>query len=81
MFTQVGKSYSLGQVFSVWGRPLDGGGALGSRGRIAVLVNGHPIDGDPRSVPLKNLENIVIELGKPPATPPAELYDFGTMRR
>ena len=81
VFTQVGKSYSLGQVFSVWGQPLATDGALGFRGPIAVLVNGHPIDGDPRSVPLKNLENIVIELGKPPTTAPPALYDFGTLRK
>jgi hypothetical protein len=81
VFTQVGKSDTLGQVFSVWGQPLDSGGALGFHRKIAVLVNGQPIDGDPRLVPLKNLANIVLELGKPPATPPAALYDFGTMRR
>jgi hypothetical protein len=81
VFTQIGKSDSLGQVFSVWGQPLDTGGALGFRGTIAVLVNGQPFDGDPRSVPLKNLENIVLELGKPPSVAPPALYDFGTMRR
>jgi len=81
VFTQVGKSDTLGQVFSVWGQPFDAGGALGFRGKIGVLVNGQPVEGDPRSVPLKNLENVVVELGTPPATPPAALYDFGTMRR
>ena len=81
VFTQVGKSDTLGQVFSVWGQPLDTGGALGFRGNIAVLVNGQAMGGDPRSIPLKNLENIVVELGKAPETPPAALYDFGTMRR
>ncbi len=81
VFTQIGKSDTLGQVFSVWGQPLDATGALGYKGTIAVLVNGQPIDGDPGLVPLKNLENVVIELGKPPSTEPAALYDFGTMRR
>ena len=46
-----------------------------------MLVNGQPIDGDLRSVPLKNLQNIVIELGKPPAIVPPALYDFGTLRK
>jgi hypothetical protein len=81
VFTQVGQSYTLGQLFSVWGQPLGTGGALGFHGTLAVLVNGQGFDGDPRSVPLSNLENIVLELGKPPATPPPALYDFGTMRR
>jgi hypothetical protein len=81
VFTQVGKSDMLRQVFSVWGQPLDSNGAIGVHALVAVLVNGQPFTGDPRAVPLKNLENIVIELGKPPATPPRALYDFGTMRR
>ncbi|HEY6117050.1 MAG TPA: hypothetical protein VI172_13945 [Candidatus Dormibacteraeota bacterium] len=81
VFTQIGKSYTLGQVFSVWGQPLTSSGALGFSGQVVVLVNGGPVEGDPRSVPLKNLENIVLELGKPPKTAPAALYDFGTIRR
>jgi hypothetical protein len=81
VFTQIGKAYTLGQVFSVWGQPLTAQGALGFSGQVAVLVNGAAAGGDPRSVPLKNLENIVLELGKPPKTAPAALYDFGTMRR
>ena len=81
VFTQVGKSDTLGQVFSVWGQPLSTDGALGFRGKIAIVVNGQATDGGPRSVPLKNLENIVLELGKPPETPPAALYDFGKLRQ
>jgi hypothetical protein len=81
VFTQIGKSYTLGQVFSVWGQPLSAGGALGFSGPLAVLVNGGPVEGDPRSVPLKNLENIVLELGKPPQIAPPALYHFGTIRR
>lgn len=81
IFTQIGKSYTLGQLFSVWGQPLGAGNALGYRGPLTVLVNGRPTKGDPRSVPLVNFENIVLELGRQPATPPPALYDFGTMRR
>jgi len=81
VFTQVGKSDTLGQVFSVWGQPLTERGALGYSGDLAVLVNGRSMTGDPRLVPLKNLENIVLELGTPPSPPPGALYDFGTMRR
>jgi hypothetical protein len=81
VFTQIGKSYSLGQVFSVWGQPLGIGNALGYRGPLTVLVNGRRIDGDPRSVPLVNFDNIILELGRPPVTAPPALYDFGTLRR
>ena len=81
IFTQIGKSYSLGQLFSVWGQPLGARDALGYSGALSVLVNGRPIGGDPRLVPLVNFENIILELGKPPASPPPALYDFSTLRR
>jgi hypothetical protein len=81
VFTQVAKAYSLGQVFEVWGEPLGPNAALGYRGALAVLVDGVAAVGDPRAVTLKNFQNIVLELGRPPATPPASIYDFGTMRR
>lgn len=81
VFTQVGKSYSLGQVFEVWGQPLGPSEALGYRGAVAAVIDGAAVAGDPRAVVLKNFENIVLELGRPPATPPPSMYDFGTMRR
>jgi len=81
VFTQVGKSYSLGQVFEVWGQPLGPNAALGYRGSLAVLVDGVTAVGDPRAVTLTNFQSIVLELGRPPATPPPSIYDFGTMRR
>lgn len=81
VFTQIGKSYTLGQLFSVWGQPLSDSGALGFHGPIVALVNGQPKTDNLRSLPLENLENIVLELGIPPSPPPGALYDFGTMRR
>jgi hypothetical protein len=41
-----------------------------------MLVNGQRVDGDPRTLRLANLQNIVLELGNPPAVPPPALYDF-----
>jgi hypothetical protein len=73
-------SFTLGQLFEIWGQPLAVGSALGYQGSLVVLVNGQPIDGDPRAVVLKNLENIVLELGDPPGVPPPALYDFSTQR-
>jgi hypothetical protein len=79
VFTQQGRSFTLGQLFEVWGRPLDGGGALGYRGAISILAGGRRVDGDPNLLALTPFEDIVIELGKPPAAPPRP-FDFGTMR-
>lgn len=76
------KAYTLGQLFAVWGQPLGTTLALGYDGALAVFVNGLLFDGDPGSVTLANLKNIVIELGRAPATPAPALYDFGgAMRR
>jgi hypothetical protein len=74
------KSFTLGQLFEVWGQPLGVGSALGYQGSLLVLVNGRSIDGDPRAVVLRNLENIALELGTPPAVQPPALYDFGVVR-
>jgi hypothetical protein len=74
------RSFTLGQLFEVWGQPLGVGSALGYHGSLVVLVNGTRVDGDPRAVILGNLENIVLELGTPPAVPPPALYEFGTPR-
>lgn len=74
------KTFTLGQLFELWGQPLGPGSALGYDGSLVVLVNGQRIDGDPRAVMLRNLANIVLELGTPPAVRPPALYDFGVPR-
>jgi hypothetical protein len=74
------KSFTLGQLFEVWGQPVGPDSALGYDGSLMVLVNGQRVGGDPRGVRLRNLENIVLELGTPPAVPPPALYDFAAKR-
>jgi hypothetical protein len=74
------KTFTLGQLFELWGQPLGPGSALGYDGSLVVLVNGQRIDGDARAVMLRNLANIVLELGTPPAVRPPALYDFGVPR-
>jgi len=74
------KSFTLGQLFEVWGEPLGPGSALGYNGSLVVLVNGERVDGDPREVILENFENIVLELGKPPTVPPPPFYNFAAPR-
>lgn len=75
------KTYTLGQLFSVWGHPLGADAAFNFSGPVAVLVNGVRADGDPREVPLANFFNIVVEIGTPPATAPAPNYNFSSTRR
>jgi hypothetical protein len=73
------KAFTLDQLFEVWGQTLTPDSALGYTGRVAVLVNGVRFSGDPRLVPLVNLDNIVIELGAPPSSPAPALFDFGLL--
>ena len=73
--------FTLEQIFEVWGQPLGAGGAFNYNGALAVLVNGRRHDGDPRTIAFTPLENIVLELGKPPAVPPASLYDFSSLQK
>ncbi|MGA7910679.1 MAG: hypothetical protein WCC30_03935 [Candidatus Dormiibacterota bacterium] len=75
------KVFTLGQLFEVWGQPLAPGVAFNYQGMLTVLVDGRPNEGDPREVPLTQFENIILELGQPPAVPPASLYDFSTLQR
>lgn len=75
------KSFSLRQLFEVWGQPLAAGSALGYRGPVTVLVDGSRFTGDARQIPLTNLANIVVELGKPPRTTPPVTYDFRAFNR
>ena len=74
------ESFTLGQVFEVWGQPLSVAGALRYQGRIVTLVNGKEFNGDPATLTLSNLENVVLELGDPPGVPPPALYDFAALR-
>ena len=78
VFTEPGKTFTLGQLFEVWGRPLAAGGALGYTGPLAITVGGRAFAGDPTALSLTPFEGIVLELGKPPTMPPPP-YDFGTM--
>ena len=73
--------FTLGQLFSVWGQPLSATGAFNYTGELAVLVDGRDNGGNPRAIVLNQYENVVIELGKPPAVAPASIYDFSTLRR
>jgi hypothetical protein len=80
LVSPVEESFTLGQLFDVWGQPLAANSALGYQGPLTILVNGARVDGDPRSLTMANLQNIVLLLGTPPAVPPPALYDFTATR-
>lgn len=73
--------FDLQQLFQVWGQPLSTSGAFNYNGSLTVLVDGRRDSDDPRVLALRNYENIVLELGRPPAVAPASIYDFSGLSR
>jgi hypothetical protein len=53
----------LGDLFALWGEPLDGERMLSFRGPVSVFVNGRRVTGDPANVPLRDGAQIVVESG------------------
>lgn len=60
-------TYTLGQLFDLWGQPLSATQAGPASGAVTVLVNGSQYSGDPRAVPLT--QHAVIQLDVGTATP------------
>lgn len=75
--------FTLGQFFDVWGKPLDptrvGDWAVPPGSRIWVFVDRKPVEVDPRSVQLTNLEAIELQVGPAALEPLPYTFpaDFG----
>jgi hypothetical protein len=67
------KSFTLGELFDVWGEPLTRTGVAGAKPkkgeRVAVWVDGRPYAGDPRKIDLTNHLDVTIDVGPPYAKP------------
>jgi hypothetical protein len=68
------KTYTLGQFFDIWGRELSwtrAGNVVAPHGsHLFIWVNGQPWHGnDPRTIPVRTHEIIVIQNGPPFAKP------------
>lgn len=73
----VNKTFTLGDLFAVWGQPLSGTNLAGNSGTVTAYVDGKPYTGDPAAIPLAAHTQITLEVGqtvKPPVyTLPAGL--------
>jgi hypothetical protein len=69
-----GEPRTLGDLFAVWDRRLGPGRMLGFRGRVGVTIDGAAYTGDPRSAPLRERSQIVVQVGR--AVPPHPAYRF-----
>ena len=53
----------LGDLFAVWGQPLDRARLLSFRGEVSAFVGGRRVAGDPARISLRDGAQIVIESG------------------
>jgi len=60
-----GSRLSLGDLFSIWGRPLTRTRLAGFRSAagLVAFVDGRRWNGDPRAIPLRRHAEIVLEIG------------------
>jgi len=68
------KATTLGDLFTIWGRPLTARRLLAFTAHVRAYVNGRRRYGDPRSIPLRRHAEIVLEVG--PVIPPHAAYRF-----
>jgi hypothetical protein len=72
----VQRTFTLGNLFDIWGQPLSATQLGPATAAVTVLFNGKPFTGsDPRSIPLNAHALIQVEVGKPLVAP--ETISFG----
>ncbi|HWC32135.1 MAG TPA: hypothetical protein VG709_03315 [Actinomycetota bacterium] len=63
------RTFRLGEVFDVWGGPLDerclGPYCEGDGATLEAAVDGRSIGGDPRNLELRDGQEIVVEYASP----------------
>jgi len=64
------RTYTLGNWFDVWDKPLSKTQADGLKGNLKFFVGNREFSGDPRSIVLKPHELITVEQGKTVEPPP-----------
>jgi hypothetical protein len=70
-------TFTLGDLFSVWGRRLEPMRLLSFPGRVSVFVGGRRFAGDPRRLVLTRHAQIVLEVGRYVAPHPRYLFPRG----
>jgi hypothetical protein len=74
------KTFTLGQVFDIWGQPLSSTNVAGITGNIVVYINDNGdvrrYMGDPRKIVLTSLRDITFQIGTPlPTLPTYSWYE------
>lgn len=66
----VQRTYTLGQFFDIWGRPVSSSQVGPASGKVTVYVDGKQYTGDPRSITLTPHKVIQLDVGKVVAPKP-----------
>jgi hypothetical protein len=69
-----GPGRTLGELFAVWGQPLEARRLAGFRGRVIAFVGGRRVRGDVRAIPIRHHAQIVVEVSG--YVPPHAHYVF-----
>jgi hypothetical protein len=69
-----GRPATVGSFFAVWGRRLGPARLLSFRGPVRAYRNGRRVRGDPRLLRLRDLDELVLEVGA--YVPPHRTYLF-----
>ncbi|HVZ20930.1 MAG TPA: hypothetical protein VG871_07705 [Vicinamibacterales bacterium] len=71
------RTYTLGNFFDIWGRPLTTTNVAGIEGPVHAYVDGKPYTGNPRDIVLRTHAQITLEVGTPLVTPPTYVFPEG----
>lgn len=63
-------TFTLGQLFAVWGQPISASQVGPAQGAVTATVNGHPFSGNPADIPLNERAQVVLNVGGPIVIPP-----------
>jgi hypothetical protein len=73
------RTYTLGQFFALWRRPLTARQVGPVRGPLTVFVNGRRYAGDPADITLRSREDIQIDVGTPVVAPARVDWDSSSL--
>jgi hypothetical protein len=71
------RTYTLGELFDVWGQPLDRRHVGPARGAVTALVDGRVFTSDPRTIPLRSHSQIELDVGRPLVAPETIVFPQG----
>lgn len=71
------RTYTLGDLFDIWGQPLSPTQVGTAKGRVVALYNGQTYVGNPRNIPLNSHAQIQLEVGRPLVAPVTSSFPNG----